>query len=95
MTARPTNLILAAMLALAPALLAQDHAVPRGGGGGGSSGGGGGSHPSPGVSSSGGGSSSGSGYSGGSSSGSGYTPSTAERRHPRAGTGRGSSGGGY
>ena len=95
MTARPTYLILAVSLALAPALLAQDHAVPRGGGGGGSSGGGGG-HPSPGVSSSSGGSSSGSGYSGGSSSGSGsYTPSTAERRHPRAGTGHGSGGGGY
>ena len=62
MTARPTYLILAASLALAPALLlAQDRAVPRGGGGGGSSGGGGG-HPSPGVSSSGGGSSSGSGW---------------------------------
>lgn len=92
MTARPTYLILAASLALAPALLAQDHAVPRGGGGGGSSGGGGG-HPSAGVSSSSGGSSS--GYSGGSSSGSGsYTPSTAERRHPKAGTGRGSGGGG-
>ena len=96
MTARPTILILAASVALAPALLAQDRAVPRGGGGGGSAGGGGGSHPSPGVSSSGGGSSSGSGYSGGSSSGSGSAaPSTAERRHPRAGTGRGSSGGGY
>jgi hypothetical protein len=93
MTARPTYLILAATLALAPALLAQDHAVPRGGGGGGSSGGGG-SHPSPGVSSSSGGSSSGSGYSGGSSSGGSYAPSTAERRHPRAGTGRGSAGGG-
>ena len=94
MTARPTYLILAASLALAPALLAQDHAVPRGGGGGGSSGGGG-SHPSPGVSSSSGGSSSGSGYSGGSSSGSGsYVPSTAERRHPKAGTGHGSAGGG-
>ncbi len=93
MTARPTYLILAASLALAPALLAQDHAVPRGGGGGGSSGGGGG-HPSAGVSSSSGGSSSGS-SSGGSSSGSGsYTPSTAERRHPQAGTGRGSGGGG-
>jgi PEGA domain len=93
MTARPTHLMLAASLALAPALLAQDRAVPRGGGGGGSSGGGGG-HPSPGVSSSGGGSSS--GDSGGSSSGSGSssTPSTAQRRHPRAGTGRGSSGGG-
>jgi hypothetical protein len=94
MTARPTYLILAASLALAPALLAQDHAVPRGGGGGGSTGGGGG-HPSPGVSSSSGGSSSGSGYTGGSSSGGSHTPSTAERRHPRAGTGRGSTGGGY
>jgi len=94
MTARPTYLILAASLALAPALLfAQDRAVPRGGGGGGSSGGGGG-HPSPGVSSSSGGSSSGSGYSGGSSSGSSYSPSAAERRHPRAGTGHGGGGGG-
>lgn len=94
MTARPTYLILAASLALAPALLAQDHAVPRDGGGGGSSGGG--SHPSPGVQSSGGGSSSGSGSSGGSSSGTGsYSPSTAERRHPRAGTSRGTGGGGY
>jgi hypothetical protein len=93
MTARPTYLFLAASLVLAPTLLrAQDHAVPRGGGGGGSSGGGG-SHPSPGVQSSGGGSSSGSGYSGGSSSGTGsYAPSTAERRHPRAGTGHGSGG---
>ena len=93
MTARPTYLILAASLALAPALRAQDHAVPRGGGGGGSSGGG--SHPSPGVQSSGTGSNP--GYSGGSSSGSGstYSPSTAERRHPRAGTGHGSRGGYY
>ncbi len=96
MTARPTILILAASLALAPALQAQDHAVPRGGGEGGGSSGGGGSHPSPGVSSSGGGSQSSPGYSGGSSSGSGsYSPSTAERRHPRAGTGSGSGGGGY
>jgi hypothetical protein len=94
MTARTTYLILAASLALAPALLAQERAVPRGGGGGGSTGGGG-SHPSPGVSSSSGGSSSGSGYTGGSSSGGSHTPSTAERRHPRAGTGRGSTGGGY
>ena len=96
MTVRPTILILAASLALGPALLAQDHAVPRGGGGGGSSGGGG-SHPSPGVSSSGGGSSSGysGGSSGGSSSGGSYSPSTAERRHPRAGTGSGSGGGYY
>jgi len=93
MTARSTILILAAGLALAPALVAaQDHAVPRGGGGGGSSGGG--SQPSPGVSSSGGGSSSSPGYSGSSSSGSGSsTSSTAERRHPQAGTGRGSGGG--
>ena len=96
MTARSKILILAASLALAPALIAaQDHAVPRGGGGGGGGGGGssgGGSHPSPGVSSSGGGSTSSPGYSGGSGS---STPSTAERRHPRAGTGRGSGGGGY
>ncbi len=95
MTARPKYLILAASLALAPALLlAQDRAVPRGGGGGGSSGGGGG-HPSPGVTSSSGGSSS--GHSGGSSSGSGstYVPSGPERRHPRAGTGTGGHGGGY
>ncbi len=97
MTARSKILILAASLALAPALQAQDHAVPRGGGGGGSpSGGGGGSHPSPGVSSSGGGSHSSPGYSGGSNSGSGGSgSSTAERRHPRAGTGSGSGGGGY
>ncbi len=95
MTARPTYLFLAASLVLAPTLRAQDHAVPRGGGGGGSSGGGG-SHPSPGVQSSGGGSSSGSDHSGGSSSGTGsYSPSTAERRHPRAGTGHGSGGGYY
>ncbi len=92
MTARPTFLILAASLALAPALQAQDHAVPRGGGSGGSSGGGG-SHPSPGVSSSGsGGSQSSPGYSPGSSSG---APSTAARRHPQAGTGHGGSGGYY
>ncbi len=96
MTARPKILMLAASLALAPALQAQDHAVPRGGGGGGGSSGGGG-HPSPGVQSSGGGSQSSPGYSGGSSSGSGSSssPSTAERRHPRAGTGRGTGGGYY
>ena len=57
MTARPTILILAASLALAPALQAQDHAVPAAAAAGGGSSGGGGSHPSPGVSSSGGGSS--------------------------------------
>ena len=92
MTARSKILILAASLALAPALLAaQDHAVPRGGGGGGGAPSGGGGHPSPGVSSSGSGSSS--GYNDGSGSGSGSSSSsTAERRHPRAGTG---SGGGY
>jgi hypothetical protein len=84
--------LIAASLALAPALIAQDRAVPRGGGSGGSSGGG--SHPSPGVSSSSGGSSSNSGHAGG-SSGSGSSSSrssTAERRHPKAGTGRGGSG---
>jgi hypothetical protein len=90
MKVRPTFLLLAGSLALVPLALAQDHAVPRGGGGGG---GGGGSHP--GVHSSGGGSSSqggsGSGYSA-PSGGSAQPPSTAERRHPRAGTGRGSSG---
>lgn len=97
MRVRPLMLMLAGSLVLAPlAVLAQDRAVPRGGGdGGGSRGGGSSAHP--GVQSSGGGSSSGSGYSGGSSSGSSsggsYSPSTAERRHPRAGTGRGSSGG--
>lgn len=96
MTARPKFLILAASLALAPALQAQDRAVPRGGGGGGGSSSGGGSHPSPGVHSSGGGSQSSPGYSGGSSSGSGSSSSsTAERRHPRAGTGRGTGGGYY
>ncbi len=96
MTARPKYLILAASLALAPALLlAQDRAVPRGGGGGGGGGSSGGGHPSPGVTSSSGGSNS--GGSGGSSSGSGstYSPSTAERRHPRAGTGTGGHGGYY
>ncbi len=72
-------------LALAPLALAQDHAVSRGGGGGGGgSSGGGGGHP---VAS--GGSSSGGGYSGGGSGGSGGAPSTAELRHPRAGTGHG------
>jgi hypothetical protein len=100
MKVRPTILVLAGSLALAPLVLAQDHAVPRGGGGGGGSpsGGGGGGHP--GVSQSGGGSSSGgSGYTGSSSGGSSYSPSTAERRHPRAGTGSGGyypgGGGGY
>jgi hypothetical protein len=88
MSTRSAMWILAGTLALAPAAIAQqDHAVPRGGGGGGSSGG---SHPSPGVHSSGGGSSSsGSSYVSPPSSGS---PSLAERRHPRAGTGRGSGG---
>jgi hypothetical protein len=85
-------LVFAGSLAFAPLAVAQDHAVPRGGGGGGSAGGGGG-HPV--ASSSGGGSSSGSSYSGGSSSSSSSQPSLAERRHPRAGTGRGGRGGGY
>jgi hypothetical protein len=99
MSARTGKLFLAASLALAPSLvLAQDRAVPRGGGDSGGSHSGGGAQPSPGSSSSGtysgsgssGGSSSSSGSSDGSSSSSG---TTAERRHPRAGTGTG--GGGY
>jgi hypothetical protein len=100
MSARTGKLVLAASLALAPGLLlAQDRAVPRGGGdsGGGSRGGGsdaGSSHPGPSTSSS-SGSSSGSSSSG--SGGSSYSGGTsnAERRHPRAGTGTGSSGGYY
>jgi hypothetical protein len=97
MSARTGKLVLAASLALAPGLLlAQDRAVPRGGGdgGGGSRGGSsdaGAHHPGPSTSSA-GSSSSGSSYS---PSGSGYSgggSSTAERRHPRAGTGTGSSG---
>ncbi len=89
MSARTGRFLLAAGLALAPALLlAQDRAVPRGdGGGGGSRGGDAGSRhtsPSAGVSSSG---------SSSSGSSSGYSaPSVAERRHPRAGTGHGSGG---
>lgn len=95
MTARPVTLILAGGLALAAfATAQQDRAVPRGGSGGGSSGGG--SHPAPGVQSHGGGS----GHSPGVSSPSGpgsqsSPPTTAERRHPRAGTGHGSGGGYY
>jgi hypothetical protein len=90
-------LVLAATLALAPLAVAQDHAVPRGGGGGGgSSSGGGGGHPGVGSSSGGSSSSGGGSYSGGgSNSGSSVPPSVAERRHPRAGTGSGSSGGYY
>jgi len=97
MSARSGKLFLAASLALAPGLLlAQDRAVPRGGGdsGGGSRGGGssdaGSHHVSSGSSSS--GSSSSSSSSGGSSSGYSGGMSNAERRHPRAGTGTGSSG---
>src|SRR5512145_2008051 len=99
MSARTGKLVLAASLALAPGLLlAQDRAVPRGGGdsGGGSRGGGssdaGGRHAGPSTSSSSG--SSGSSYSPSGSGGSSYSggSSTAERRHPRAGTGTGSSG---
>jgi hypothetical protein len=86
MSARSLTLIVAGALALAPLASAQeDHAVPRGGG----SSSGGGSHPSAGVHSSGGGSQSSHGQSSPSGSWSG---STAERRHPRAGTGHG---GGY
>jgi hypothetical protein len=87
MSARSVILIAAGALAFAPfAGAQQDRAVPRGGG----SASGRGSHPSAGVHSSGGGSDSNSGSS--SQSGSRRSPSTAERRHPRAGTGYG---GGY
>ena len=84
MTARPKILILAASLALAPALLAQDHAVPRGGGGGGGSSGGGGEPPlagrrAPAAAAR----SSSPGYSGGSSSG---VRLVRLRRPPSAGT---------
>ncbi len=69
----------------------QDRAVPRSGGGGSS---GAGAHPTPSVHSS----SSGGSHSSGSST-SHATPSqgmsTAQRRHPRAGTGRGGGGGYY
>jgi hypothetical protein len=94
MSARTGRLLLAAAgLALAPVLLlAQDRAVPRGGGDGGGSRGGGGDagsrHTSPSAQSSGTSSSSG-------SSATYSAPSNAERRHPRAGTGRGGGGGYY
>jgi hypothetical protein len=92
MSARTGKLFLAASLALAPSLvLAQDRAVPRSGGGDSGGSHGGGAHPSPGSSSSGTSGSSG-GSNSGSGSGSGYGTTTAERRHPRAGTGTGSSG---
>jgi hypothetical protein len=94
MTARTGSFLLAASLVLAPGLaLAQDHAVPRGGGSGGS-GGGGGAHPSPGVQSNSGGSHSG-GTGGSNSAPPSHGATTAERRHPRAGTGTGSHGGYY
>jgi len=80
-------LLVAASLAVTPALVfAQDRAVPRGSGGGSSAGG---RHSSPGVHSSG---SSGSSSSSSSPSHTYSSPSVAERRHPRAGTGRGSGG---
>ncbi len=93
MSARTSRLLLAAGLALSPALaMAQDRAVPRGGGGGGGGGSRGGSDagsrhssPSPGTSSS----------SSSSSGGAYHAPSAAERRHPRAGTGSGGGGGYY
>jgi hypothetical protein len=93
MSARTSRLLLAAGLALSPALaMAQDRAVPRGGGGGGGGGSHGGSDagsrhssPSPGTSSS----------SSSSSGGAYHAPSAAERRHPRAGTGSGGGGGYY
>ena len=104
MTARPTILILAASLVLAPAVYAQKDKGGDGGGGGsksGSDGGGGGWVASP-AAPSGGGDVKSSGKSGGGSkpgygTGPGYSPggTPAERRHPRAGTGQGWGGGGY
>jgi hypothetical protein len=81
MTGRSMTLMLAVSLVAPVALYAGDKG---GGGGGGSKGGGGGGTTT--SSSSG---SSGGGYKSGSSAKSGYTPSGAELRHPRAGTGRG------
>ena len=90
MNGRHTLLIVSGCAFLAaPVLSQQDRAVPRSGSGGGGSPSAG-SRPSPGVSSSSGSSGSSSSY----SSPSGHVPSTAQRRHPRAGTGRGSGGGG-
>jgi hypothetical protein len=91
MSGRSGRLVLAASLALAPgALLAQDHAVPRGGGGGGGGSDAGARHAGP--STSGSSPSSGSSSSSSNSNGGYYGQSTAERRHPRAGTGSGSGG---
>jgi hypothetical protein len=97
MNARPMMLILAGALLLAPVAFAQKNAVSRDGGGGGESKGSS-AHPSGGG---GGGSDSSGAYkpSPGSKSGSGSDygspPSTAERRHPRAGTGHGGGGRSY
>ena len=96
MSGRTGKWVLAASLALAPGvLIAQDRAVPRGGGdSGGSRGGGsdsGARHPGPSSS----GVSSGSSSSGSSGTYYGHTPTNAERRHPRAGTGTGGGGGYY
>lgn len=89
MNGRHTLLIVSGCAFLAaPALAQQDRAVPRSGSSGGSPSAG--SRPSPGVSSSSGGSGSSSSY----SSPSAHVPTTAQRRHPRAGTGRGGGGGG-
>jgi len=91
MNRRHTLLLIAGCALLAvPVVGQQDRAVPRSGGGGGG-GSHGGSHPSPGVSSSSGSSGGGSSY----RAPSPHVPTTAQRRHPRAGTGSGSRYPGY
>jgi hypothetical protein len=92
MTGRHLTLLMAGSLFLASSAFArQDHAVPRGGGGGGSSSSG--AQHTPSFHSSGSDGSSSPGVSSPSSSGSNPGLTTAERRHPRPGTGTG--GGGY
>jgi hypothetical protein len=83
-------LFVAGCVFLATSALGQDRAVPRSGGGGHSAGAG--SHPSPSAHPS---SSSRSGGSSSTQGTSSYSPTLAERRHPRAGTGTGWRQGGY
>ncbi len=89
MNRRHTVLFAAGCAFLATAAMGQDRAVPRSGGGGGSSGAG--ARNTPSVSSS----SRGSSSSPSSPGAPAYSPTQAERRHPRAGTGTGSRYGGY
>jgi hypothetical protein len=90
MNRRHTLLFTAGCAFLATAAMGQDRAVPRSGSGGQSSGAG--ARHTPSVSSS---SRSGSSGSSSSSGAPAYSPTQAERRHPRAGTGTGARYGGY